>query len=128
MHALQKHSYSNNFGHLVIDDLYSTWAGMQTFNLQSYDVQAGACSPALQSLNLTPLSDTQVLLMGGCRALFQPFRYCNDTAGYQSRDPSTFSSSSNSCSGCCDRAPYTHELCHKVLCTWQLLAAPSDTL
>ena len=39
MHTLQKHSYSNNFGHLVIDDLYSAWAGMQTFNMESYDVQ-----------------------------------------------------------------------------------------
>lgn len=46
----------------------------------------------------------QVLLLGGCRALFQPFRYCNDAAGHQ---PS-------SCKGCCDRAPYSHELCHKV--------------
>jgi hypothetical protein len=39
VHTLQKHSYSNNFGHLVIDDLYSAWAGMQMFNLHTYDVQ-----------------------------------------------------------------------------------------
>jgi len=127
VHTLQKHSYSNNFGHLVIDDLYSAWAGMQTFNLQSYDVQASARFPALGLLNLKFLLGIQVLLLDGCRALFQPFRYCNDTAGYHSHPPST-SSSSNSCSGCCDRAPYTHELCHKVRCTSHITCLTSRQL
>jgi hypothetical protein len=115
VHTLQKHSYSNNFGHLVIDDLYSAWAGMHTFNLESYDVQVSIQilpKPHLSGLDFrpqTPFGD-QVLLLGGCRALFQPFRYCNHSAGLQHAS----ASSSHSCSGCCDRAPYTHELCHKA--------------
>ena len=70
MHTLQKHSYSNNFGHLVIDDLYSAWAGMETFNLQSYDVQASARFPACGLLNLKLLLGNPVLLLDAWPAPF----------------------------------------------------------